>query len=108
MPASGPDPFSLAEPASVQALLESVSFSDIGLEEVHAPVYYGPNVDSAFAVVRSMRMVDEYVERLDPAGARRALGRLRGLLAEHSHEHGVEFDSYAWLVTAQRRRATPC
>jgi SAM-dependent methyltransferase len=102
MPSSGPGPFSLGEPASVQALLESVGFSDVGFEEVYEPVFYGPNVEAAFEVVRSMRMVDDLVAGLDPSATERALSRLRALLADHAGEHGVEFDSRAWLVTAQR------
>jgi SAM-dependent methyltransferase len=103
VPSSGPGPFSLAERAPVQALLESTGFSDVDFEEVREPVYYGPNGETAFEVVRSMRMVDDLVAALDSSETDRAFSRLRAILAEHAGEHGVEFDSRAWLVSAQRR-----
>jgi hypothetical protein len=42
------------------------------------------------------------IDRLDPAAAARALGRLRMMLAAHSGDKGVRFDSRAWIVTARR------
>ena len=36
------------------------------------------------------------------SAAARVLGRLRVMLAEHSGDKGVRFDSRAWIVTARR------
>jgi hypothetical protein len=41
--------------------------------------------------------------RLDAAAAARALERLREAIAAQASEHGVWFDSRAWIVEARRR-----
>ena len=42
-PASGPDPFSLAEPARVESILGAAGFVEVAFADVHEPVYYGPD-----------------------------------------------------------------
>jgi SAM-dependent methyltransferase len=39
----GPDPFSLADPASVEGILEAAGFADAAFTDVRRPVYYGPD-----------------------------------------------------------------
>jgi len=43
------------------------------------------------------------LDRLAPDAARRALDRLREMLAAHLSGDGVWFDSRAWIVSARRR-----
>jgi hypothetical protein len=73
------NPFSLAEPAVVESILRPAGFNALSFVDVHEPVFYGPDVETAYEVVCSMRNT-------------------------HAHEtsQGVAFDSRAWIVTATR------
>jgi SAM-dependent methyltransferase len=101
-PAPGQDPFSLGEPSIVEAILDKAGFSGIRFSEVREPVYYGPDVDTAHDIVLSFRTANEMLATLDTATRERALNQLRTMLAEHRTAEGIEFDSSAWIVTAQR------
>jgi SAM-dependent methyltransferase len=90
-PPTGPDAFSLAEPAPV---LEAAGFDDIALTDVREPVYYGPDVAAALAWIRGFAVM-----RDAPADA---LSRLADALSKRLTEDGIWFDSRAWLVTARR------
>jgi SAM-dependent methyltransferase len=100
---AGPDPFSLADPAMVAAILDAAGFAEVTFTDVHQPVYYGADVAAALGWVRGFAYTDGVLKRLDPAGAERALQRLRDTLATHAGAHGIWFDSRAWIVTARRR-----
>ncbi|NMO55883.1 methyltransferase domain-containing protein [Actinoplanes sp. TBRC 11911] len=99
----GLDPFSLAEPATVERILDTAGFADVDLTDVREPVFYGPDVAAALTWVKGFTCTNEALNRLDPAGAELAAGRLREMLAAHLSDDGVRFDSRAWLVTARRR-----
>jgi SAM-dependent methyltransferase len=101
-PAHGANPFSLAQPAEVESILGAAGFSDVGFEDVHEPVFYGPDAESAYEIVCSMSMTRDVLSRLGTSEARSARSRLRRLLADHETSQGVAFDSRAWLVTAKR------
>jgi SAM-dependent methyltransferase len=101
---AGPDPFSLADPQTVEGILRAAGFADIGLTDVHEPVYYGPDSTAALAWVRGFGCTNEFLKRLDPAAATRALARLHDALAARVTGEGVWFDSRAWIVTARRPR----
>jgi SAM-dependent methyltransferase len=98
----GPDPFSLADPTTVEGILRSAGFAEIGLTDVDEPVYYGPDTSAALDWVRGFASTNEFLKRLDPAAAARALARLRDALAERMSDQGVWFNSRAWIVTAHR------
>lgn len=98
----GPNPFSLGDPSEVRSILERAGFRDIEFAEIHEPVYYGPDVDTACGIVRSMKWPSEMIAALDATSAERALERLRALLVAHLTNEGVLFDSRAWIVTARR------
>jgi len=100
--AEGPDPFSLADPPTVEGILQAAGFVGVTFTDVHEPVYYGPDVAAALDWVRGFACTNEVLKRLDPAAATRALGRLRGALAAHMGDDGVWFASRAWIVTARR------
>jgi SAM-dependent methyltransferase len=103
-PASeAPDPFSLADPAKVEGILDAAGFSDLSFTDVHRPIYYGRDVAAALEWVRGFTCTKEVLARLGTASAERALGRLRGTLAAHASRDGVWFDSRAWIVEARRR-----
>ncbi|MFE9443550.1 class I SAM-dependent methyltransferase [Streptomyces sp. NPDC006602] len=98
----GPDPFSLAEPPTVQEILQAAGFADVAFTDVQEPVHYGPDVATALDWVRGFTCTSERLKRLDPAAATRAVERLRVTLAAHLSDDGVRFDSRAWLITAHR------
>lgn len=101
--AEGPDPFSLADPPTVDGTLQAAGFVGVTFTDVHEPVYYGPDVPAALAWVRGFTATNDVLQRLGPVAAARALGRLREALAAHAGDDGVWFASRAWIVTARRR-----
>jgi SAM-dependent methyltransferase len=94
------DPFSLADPATVQGILEAAGFTDITFSDVRERVFYGRDVDAALEWVRGFTSTKEVLDRLDPPGSELALERLRKTLAEHARDDGIYFDSRAWIVKA--------
>ena len=98
-----PDLFSLADPTTGERILDRAGFGDVKFTDVHAPVYYGPDVPAALDWVCGFSCVRDVLQRLDlgsTAGAREQLTRT---LAAHAGSDGVWFDSRAWIVTARRR-----
>jgi len=104
-PAPSPDEpgaFSLGDPSRVESLLVASGFTGVGLAEVHEPVYYGPDMASAYALVCDFKTVKDLLAQQEAAAAQRALARLRETLAAHCTSDGVFFDSRAWIVSASR------
>jgi len=99
----GQEPFSLADQETVEAILGAAGFGQATFTDVHQPVYYGPDVAAALEWVGGFSSTRELLARLDAAAAERALERLRQALAAHAGDHGVWFDSRAWIVEAHRR-----
>ncbi|HZE49997.1 MAG TPA: methyltransferase domain-containing protein [Jatrophihabitantaceae bacterium] len=98
----GPDPFSLADPSVTEGILATAGFTDVSFTDVHEPVYYGPDVATAFDAVLRLLKFNDLLADLDAATAERARTRLRATLAAHTTGDGVYFDSRAWIVTARR------
>ena len=98
-----PDPFSLADPARVEGILDAAGFTDVTFTDVHRPIYYGRDVAEALEWVRGFTCTKEVIEHSGTASAERALGRLRTTLAAHAGRDGIWFDSRAWIVKARRR-----
>ena len=94
--------FSLAETDVVEAILQKAGFAEIGFSDVHEPVYYGPDVDTACHIVCSFKTTKDLLAKLDAGVAERTLEQLRSMLADHLSADGVFFDSRAWIVTARR------
>jgi SAM-dependent methyltransferase len=101
-PTEEPDPFSLADPPTVKAILQAAGFAGVAFTDVREPVYYGPDVDAALDWVRGFTSTNRVLKRLDPAAAARAVERLREALAAHTSDDGVWLHSRAWIVTARR------
>jgi len=101
-PARNPDPFSLADPATVRGILGPAGFAEISLTDVNEPVYYGRDSAAALDFVSGFLMTKEMLTTLDAATKKRAVERLRATLVEHETDRGVWFDSRAWIVTARR------
>ena len=101
-PAPAADPFSLADPATADAILATSGFTAVNLTSMHEPVYYGPDAASALRAMLSLQMTKDLLAPLDAARTGHALGQLRAALANHQSSGGVFFDSRAWLITARR------
>ena len=98
--AEGPDPFSLADPATVRDVLRAAGFGQVAFTEVREPVHYGTDVAAALEWVRGFTCTRAALTSADPVAAEE---RLRRMLAAHLRDDGVRFDSRAWIVTARRR-----
>jgi SAM-dependent methyltransferase len=96
------NPFSLADPPTVESILQAAGFADITFTDVQRPVYYGPDVATALDWVRGFSCTNRALARLDAAAGSRALARLRAALVGHMRDDGVWFDSSAWIVVARR------
>jgi SAM-dependent methyltransferase len=102
-PASeAPDPFSLADPARVEGVLDTAGFTDVTFADVDQPIYFGRDVAAGLEWIRGFTCTKEVLARLGSASAERALGRLQETLAAHASTDGVWFDSRAWIVKARR------
>ena len=100
----GADPFSLGDAEATAVLLQDAGFDDIHFEDVHEPVLYGHDVDTALAFVRGFQGTSEALATLSDAEAERTVERLRETLAaHHSDERGIALDSRSWLITGRRR-----
>ncbi|HLA73278.1 MAG TPA: methyltransferase domain-containing protein [Steroidobacteraceae bacterium] len=95
------EPFSLADTLVVETILHKTGFRDVSFTEVHEPVYYGPDVDTACEIVCSFKNTKDMLANLDGDAEERVLDQLRGMLDGHLTESGVLFDSRAWIVTAR-------
>lgn len=100
-PSWGEGLFSLAEPDVVDAILRKAGFVEVAFTEVHEPVYYGSDVETAYQLICSFRNTKDFLARLDAGAAAGALDRLRRMLVGHLGGNGVLFDSRAWIVAAR-------
>jgi SAM-dependent methyltransferase len=100
-PAKVSPAFSLADHAVTTRILTASGFVSIDFTDVHAPVFYGPNVAAAHEAVVGLflsedRLIDRGVAKVQAAE------RLHALVDAHMTADGVLFDSRAWIVTARR------
>lgn len=98
-----PDPFSLADPAMVNAVLTAAGFDKVTITDVREPIYYGPDADAACNAALRLQMTRELLARLDAKQTERALQRLHASLAARDTGGGVWFDSRAWIITAHHQ-----
>jgi SAM-dependent methyltransferase len=93
--------FSLGDPAIATDILNASGFVSVDFVEVHEPVFYGPDVDTAYEAVVGLQFAKDALARTDAEGDA-ARQRLRDLLETHLTADGVLFDSRAWIITAYR------
>jgi len=93
--------WSLADPDQVRATL--ADFVEVELADVHAPMFWGDDPETAFGFVTGLGNVQAVLSGLDADGRASVEQRLRDLMAAHLTAAGVLFDSRAWVVTARRR-----
>jgi hypothetical protein len=76
---------------------------EVELADVHAPMFWGDDPETAFGFVTGLGNVQAVLSGLDADGRASVEQRLRDLMAAHLTAAGVLFDSRAWVVTARRR-----
>lgn len=101
-PTAGPGPFSLSDPTQVRELLSTSGFVDVALTDLREPMWYGANTDDAMQFLSGQFAAD--LAAMSPEHRTRATEALRALLEAHDGPHGVQYDSAAWLIEAQRPR----
>jgi SAM-dependent methyltransferase len=95
------DAFSLADPSTVEQILDAARFAQTTFQDVREPVYYGDSIEAAFDWIGRFQVTRDILQSLDAVSAERERERLREILAQHYREQGVWFDSRAWIVTAR-------
>jgi SAM-dependent methyltransferase len=103
-PPNVPSPFALADPGRVRSVLDAAGFSDIALEDVERPMYFGPDAARGLDGIRKLGIVNGLLADLDDRARRAALDSLQRIVAEHETPEGVLFDASAWLVRARKSR----
>ncbi|WP_432893670.1 class I SAM-dependent methyltransferase [Kribbella sp. CA-245084] len=93
--------FALGAEDVTREILTSAGFADPTFTAVHEPLYYGADVETAYANVLRLREPQALLAELDPAAAERAEAALRAMLAAHDTGDGVLFDSAAWIITTE-------
>jgi ubiquinone/menaquinone biosynthesis C-methylase UbiE len=98
----GLDPFSFADRDTVMRILDEAGFTDVTFRDVREPIYFGPDVATAFSWVRGFACTNEALKSLDRVSKEGTLERLRETLAAHAGKDGIWFDARAWIVAARR------
>jgi SAM-dependent methyltransferase len=96
-----PGPFSLADPGRTSALLASAGFSDITIDPLRGPMWFGSDPHDARRFV--LGLLGWMLDGLDDSGRERALDALTATVTVHAGTDGITFASAAWLVLAVRR-----
>jgi hypothetical protein len=72
---AGADPFSLGDPRTAEGILAAARFTDVVFDDVHEPVFHGPDVATAYDFVLGLRGTRELLTALDlPRGGGPATG----------------------------------
>jgi hypothetical protein len=78
-------------------------FVDVDLVDVHAPMFWGGDPETAFGFIAGLSTSHDVLSGLDAGPRAEVEQRLRDLITAHLTAAGVHFDSRAWVVTAIRR-----
>jgi SAM-dependent methyltransferase len=100
--ATGPNPFSLGDPAVAGGILAAAGFTEVTFTDVREPVHYGPDAAVALDVVSGLRSTRDLLAGMDAGQAAEAVARLRATLAAHQTGDGVLFDARTWIIAARR------
>jgi len=94
--AYAPGPFSLADPAFCESLLQRSGFVDVTIESLELPLAFG-------TVTEAQSFVETWLdEALDDQGRAQARDSLHRLLVDNDSVEGVNLPSATWLITAHR------
>lgn len=104
--ASGPGPFSFADPGIVRGLLEGAGLTDVALEGFDHGVVLGESLDEAVEHALFAGPAARLLADADAATRARAREAVRTELAQRATQatnEGVSLGAATWLVTARRR-----
>ena len=99
-PPDAPGPFTLADPDVIRAVLTEAGYTDISVEAMTAPMWFGHHTDDAYELVAGL--LGWMLKGLDDTSRAQALDDLRATIAAHANADGVVYESAAWLTTATR------
>jgi SAM-dependent methyltransferase len=100
-PPGVPSPFSMVDETMTTERLGAAGFVDIAFRSVDEPVWFGRDVDHAYAFVSTLGITRGLTHDLDDAARDAALAALRASLAAHETTEGVGYAGSAWLITAR-------
>ncbi len=101
-PRGAPGPFGFADPDNNHRIFSEAGFENITNEDVSEPLWFGDDVDDAYAFVSSAGPVRGMLADLRDADKARGLDNLRDAIASHATPDGVLLGSSCWLVTATK------
>ncbi|NUR93752.1 MAG: class I SAM-dependent methyltransferase [Kribbellaceae bacterium] len=93
-------PFSLGDRERARDILTAAGFAEPTFTAVREPVYYGPDVRTAYDNVLQLHEPRKLLAELEPAAAERGREALREILAAHDTGDGILFDSAVWIIEA--------
>jgi SAM-dependent methyltransferase len=97
-----PGPFSLGDPADVEAILTDAGWHDLRLDPIEAPVLLsGGSLDDAVGFVRRGSLGRSALLGVSSDVEARALAAVRDALAPFQTPRGVELAGAAWVVHAR-------
>ena len=99
-PSGAPGPFAQADPQAAQAVLAAAGFTQIELDGLREPMWFGTGADDAHRFV--LGLLGWMLDGLDDAGRSRALGNLRTSVTAHDTGHGCLYQSASWIIRATR------
>lgn len=100
-PVGAPGPFAMADPASARSVLQASGFTDVQIDGLSAPMWFGADVAAAHAFV--LGLMGWMLQGLDDAGRARASDALAASLEAHAAGLGVTYESATWLIRARAR-----
>jgi SAM-dependent methyltransferase len=101
-PPDAPGPFSLALPDRVHEILTAAGYTDVCMDGVEEPIFFGPTAEEAFRFVRGLGLIEFLLRDLDDTARAQAVGALRATIEAHATPNGVLYPSAAWIVLARR------
>lgn len=101
-PVGAPGPFVFAEPGTARQVLEAAGWSDVDVIDQRGPMWFGDDVEQAYAFVSTQGSTRFRIADLDEQEREAALARLRSTLERHQSSGGVTYDSGVWIVTGRR------
>lgn|SRR5574341_1842340 len=100
---AGPGPFSLGERDRVATVLGAAQLTDIAIEPVAELLWMGPDVADTVAFLKATGMGKSLLRDADPPTVARVGEAVQAALEPYVTPDGVQLESRAWLVTADRR-----
>jgi SAM-dependent methyltransferase len=101
-PPDAPGPFSLARPERVHEILTAAGFTDVRMDGVEEPMFFGATADDAYRFVRGLGVIEFLLRDLDETRRAEAVVALRATIEAHETADGVLYPSAAWIIRACR------